>query len=584
MFRIWKTCVRRAWLATTVMALSALTPWTASAQVVDATTAEFEPSVDHATVLDGIAVVTSYSLHIFANGSTTPSQTLNLGKPAPGSDGLIRVAFTSLLSSPLAAGVNYQASVGAIGPGGSAFSTLSNVFTVSPPVTCAPPVLSATSASVAASGATGSVGVSAAAGCTWTASSAASWLTVTSGASGNGPGTVGYAAAANTSTSARTGTLTIAGQTFSVTQGAAPCSYSLSPTSAAVAAGGGTASATVTTSSNCAWTASTAVSWLTITSGASRTGTGSVSISAAANTATSSRSGTLTLGDDVFTVTQSGATPCSYSLSSSSASIAASGGTATTTVTSGSSCAWSATSNASWIAVSAGTSGSGNGSVSMTIAANTTTTQRTGTVLIGDDLFTVTEAGAAPCSYTLSSSSASIAAVGGTAATTVTTGSSCAWSATSNAPWLVVSAGASGSGNGSVSMTVASNTTTAQRTGIVTIGSSAFTVTQSAASCSYAVTPGTVTVGPTGASGSVTVTTTAGCTWAASGMPNWISIATGSRSGTGSFSYTVARNNAGSRIATVTVGTGSVIFTQQSGLPVSAPGNLRVVGSGAPEP
>jgi hypothetical protein len=56
-------------------------------------------------------------------------------------------------------------------------------------------------------------------GCAWTAGSNAPWLTITSGASGTGNGTVGFAAAANTGV-ARTGTLTIAGQPFTVTQAA----------------------------------------------------------------------------------------------------------------------------------------------------------------------------------------------------------------------------------------------------------------------------------------------------------------------------------------------------------------------------
>jgi hypothetical protein len=56
-------------------------------------------------------------------------------------------------------------------------------------------------------------------GCTWTAASNAPWLTITSGAAGTGNGTVGFTSAANVAGS-RTGTLTIAGQTFTVTQDA----------------------------------------------------------------------------------------------------------------------------------------------------------------------------------------------------------------------------------------------------------------------------------------------------------------------------------------------------------------------------
>ena len=44
------------------------------------------------------------------------------------------------------------------------------------------------------------------------------WIIITSGSSGIGNGKVSYEVAANTGTTARTGTMTIAGKTFTVTQ------------------------------------------------------------------------------------------------------------------------------------------------------------------------------------------------------------------------------------------------------------------------------------------------------------------------------------------------------------------------------
>jgi Zn-dependent metalloprotease len=78
--------------------------------------------------------------------------------------------------------------------------------------------ISPTSASVAAGGATGSVTVTATSGCSWTAVSNSSFITITGGSSGTGNGTVTYSVASNTASTSRTGTLTIAGQTFTVTQ------------------------------------------------------------------------------------------------------------------------------------------------------------------------------------------------------------------------------------------------------------------------------------------------------------------------------------------------------------------------------
>jgi len=75
-----------------------------------------------------------------------------------------------------------------------------------------------TSQSFSASGGTGSVSLTAPSNCLWTASSNASWISFTSGSTGSGNGTVGYSVGSNNSALARAGTLTIAGQTFTVTQ------------------------------------------------------------------------------------------------------------------------------------------------------------------------------------------------------------------------------------------------------------------------------------------------------------------------------------------------------------------------------
>ena len=71
-------------------------------------------------------------------------------------------------------------------------------------------------------GGTANVNVTTQAGCAWTATSNATWLTVTAGASGTGNGTVTVSAAANTGAQ-RSAVLTVAGQSVAVTQaGTAP--------------------------------------------------------------------------------------------------------------------------------------------------------------------------------------------------------------------------------------------------------------------------------------------------------------------------------------------------------------------------
>jgi hypothetical protein len=64
----------------------------------------------------------------------------------------------------------------------------------------------------------GGVGVTAGPGVSWSAFSNAPWITITSGVTGSGGGAVNFSVTANTSADPRTGTITIAGQTFTVTQ------------------------------------------------------------------------------------------------------------------------------------------------------------------------------------------------------------------------------------------------------------------------------------------------------------------------------------------------------------------------------
>ena len=130
-----------------------------------------------------------------------------------------------------------------------------------------------------------------------------------------------FVVAANTATSGRSGTLTVAGQTVTVTQaGATPaCTFSLSPPNQSVPATGGFGTVTVVASpASCAWTAAwtpaSASTWVTTNSGATGTGNGAVQRRVAANPGSSPRSATLTVGGQTFTVNQAAApAACTFS-------------------------------------------------------------------------------------------------------------------------------------------------------------------------------------------------------------------------------------------------------------------------------
>ena len=92
--------------------------------------------------------------------------------------------------------------------------------------------------------------------------------------------------------------------------------------------------------------------------------------------------------------------------------------------------------------------------------------------------FTIAAAGGG-CSYTLSPPSQNVLAAGGANSVSVIADAGCLWTSFSNAPWITITGGTSGIGNGTVSYTVAQNAG-ALRTGSMTIASQTFTVTQAA--------------------------------------------------------------------------------------------------------
>src|SRR4029078_2294600 len=71
----------------------------------------------------------------------------------------------------------------------------------------------------------------------------------------------------------RSGTLTVAGQTVTVTQGDA-CTFGISPDSQSVAPSGGSGAVSVTAPAGCGWNASSNASWISITSRGSGSGKG----------------------------------------------------------------------------------------------------------------------------------------------------------------------------------------------------------------------------------------------------------------------------------------------------------------------
>ncbi|MBF0591894.1 MAG: DUF1566 domain-containing protein [Nitrospirae bacterium] len=179
------------------------------------------------------------------------------------------------------------------------------------------------------------------------------------------------------------------------------CSYTIYPTSKSFTSTGGSDSVSVTTSSNCSWSATSNVSWITITSGSTGVGNGTVAYTVSANTSASSRLGTMTIAGQTFTVLQDRLS-CDYTITPTSKNFSSPGGSDNVSVTvSNSTCSWTAKSNDTWLSISSDSTGAGNGTVSYTAAANPTANVRIGTITIAGQTFTVTQDGQSATKKTL---------------------------------------------------------------------------------------------------------------------------------------------------------------------------------------
>lgn len=191
-------------------------------------------------------------------------------------------------------------------------------------------------------------------------------------------------------------TITLAGG-FSILQSDA-CAYSVWPQSIHSSAAGASGSLVVSASAGlCSWTASTTNTWIALTAPFSNLPLAQP-YTIAPNATSSQLAGTITIAGESIPVAQDAASTCTYAINSGTTSFGVTGGTFEVNVTTAPGCAWSTSSSLSWVSFPNGSSGSGNGSVTIHVGANTVGLL-SGTLTIAGQPFAVSQA-AAPCGGT----------------------------------------------------------------------------------------------------------------------------------------------------------------------------------------
>jgi trimeric autotransporter adhesin len=162
------------------------------------------------------------------------------------------------------------------------------------------------------------------------------------------------------------------------------------------------------------------------------------------------------------------------------------------------------------------------------------------------------------CDFTVTPTSFSVPAGASTGTIDVRTSvGDCRWNAASNVSWLKITSGSAYNGSANLTYSVDANVTPFDRTGTLTVAAKTVTIQQTAANCSFAVTPKSATIPVGGGTGSFSVTTN--CTWqATSNNGNFITVPNDTRgTGNGTVSYSVTPNSCvAGRSGSITVNTG----------------------------
>ena len=190
--------------------------------------------------------------------------------------------------------------------------------------------------------------------------------------------------------------------------------------------------------------------------------------------------GVLSSGCDGRTSPTGPSPVCAFAVTPASQGFTGDGGTGTVTVSTTAGCAWSASSAVDWIVVTSGSAGTGPGSVAYSVRPNADAAARSADVTIASQRHTVTQSGRTPppCTFALDPRATEVSKDAVDGAFAVSAPDGCAWSATSTAPWVAITAGAAGAGPGRVAYTIARNTSFSARDAAIVVGDQTFAVHQ----------------------------------------------------------------------------------------------------------
>ena len=345
----------------------------------------------------------------------------------------------------------------------------------------------------------------------WFVNAMQSWVSIIDPVAGfaKGGGKVALAINENPSYVARSGTVLIGTETYSFSQAGRPNSalaFAISPVSTTASVNGANGLIAVAATPDLPWTAESQSNWLTVMpSFKEGSGDGNIVYTVTPNSTMSDRTGTITVTPEAasgktaktHTVHQPAA---NAAIDVSSHVFAAAGDSFEVTVATGENVEWTIANPASWITIDGSTSRIGPGTVKISVAANSSTDERSATLTIAGHTFTVSQRG-----RTIEVEYVAIVfdAEGDAGTIDVHPDGTVAWTAVSSANWLTIWAedgaynndddSVSGTGDGTIGYYVDAYVGDGEaRTATITIGDQIVYITQRPYECSISPSAATV--------------------------------------------------------------------------------------------
>ena len=332
----------------------------------------------------------------------------------------------------------------------------------------------------------------------------------------------------------------------------------------------GVNNAPITVNANVAWTVVSSQAWASVTP-TSGTGNGSFAVSVAANPNTTTRTATLTITGGGITrtvaITQNGTVPAALTVSQQAFTVPT-GGQSGITASITSNVAWTASSNQAWATVTPA-NGTNNGILTINVAVNPTTTQRTANITItGGGItrtITITQDAAIAPNLQVNTTALTAPAAGQNGITASVT-SNVAWTASSNQAWVTLTP-ANGTNNGTLTINVAANAATTQRTAAITITGGGITrtitITQNAAVAAPTLLVNvSAFTAPAAGQNSITASIASNVMWTASSNQAFVTVTPANGTNNGTLSINVAANpTTTQRTANITITGGGITRT-----------------------